>query len=189
MLELLVTLVIVGILVGVGIPSLKSGWQGSQLIAATNELQSALYLAHSEARKSGARVSICESSDGATCSATGDWSNGWIVFHDPLGDLKSNGKACDGPNQNCLLRVHSGFTDNQLTVTSLMDVSKVDINSITFTSRGLPKANDNISESGIFSVCSFDDNDDVLASRAVVLNMAGRSRVSDNTDVITCPTP
>ena len=184
--ELMITIAIVGILAVVGIPSLKTFMQGSQLIASTNELVSALHIARSEAIKQNSRVSICESSDGATCTTTGDWKNGWIVFVDATGGLVSTGAACIATGTNCLLRVHGAFNDDLLSVSGVDDNTAA-ITSFTFTSRGLPKAPNGSSRSGVFSICSFDDSNNVINSRAVVLSLAGRVRVSTDPTVISCP--
>ena len=189
--ELMITLAIVGILLVVGVPSLKTFMQGNQLIATTNELLSALHVARSEAIKLNTRVSICESSDGETCSKTGSWKNGWIVFVDGNvvnpgdlpGDLVNTGKPCSKPDTDCLLRIHGAISDK------LLSVSAANVSSFTFTSRGLPKAANGASQAGVFSLCSFDSSDNVIDSRAVILSFAGRVRVSDNQAVISCPKP
>lgn len=186
--ELMITLAIVGVLLMVGVPSLKTFVQGNQLIASTNELLSALHIARSEAIKLNSRVSICDSSDGKTCALTGDWSNGWIVFVDFDGNLANNGAPCAAINTDCLLRVHNGFNDKQLSVSGIVDSTANAIVSFTFTARGMPKDTSGVSESGVFSICIFDSSNNVTGSRAVVLSLSGRVRVSDNAAVISCPT-
>jgi type IV fimbrial biogenesis protein FimT len=185
LIELMITLFIVGILLAVGVPSLKTFMQSNQLVAASNELISALHLARSEAIKLNARVSICESSNGKTCATSGSWKDGWIVFVDANGDLANTGAACAAPNTDCLLRIHDGFTDNDLTIAGL-DANKAAISSFTFTSRGLPKAVNGASQSGVYSVCSLDGSGNTVDSRAVVLSLSGRVRVSDNA-AVSCP--
>ena len=184
--ELLITLFIVGILVSVGVPSLKSFMQSNQLVAATNELISAMHVARSEAIKANSRVTICSSDDGATCSGDDDWTDGWIVFIDANGDLAGTGTVCSAPNTDCLLRIHDGFTDDQLTVSG-KDANSADITSFTFSSRGMPKNTAGAAQSGNFSICSLDSGGNTIGSRAVVLSLSGRVRVSDNTAVISCP--
>ncbi len=191
LIELMITLIIVGILLVVGLPSLKGFMQGNQLIAATNELVSALHIARSEAIKLNSRVSICESSNGKDCAVTGKWKNGWIVFVDGAlptpGDLKNTGVACTTTTgTDCLLRIHRAFSDNQLSVTGL-DQNSAAISAFTFTSRGLPKDATGASASGVFSVCSFDSSNAVIGSRAVILSLSGRVRISDNPAVVSCP--
>lgn len=187
LIELLIALSIVGILLMVGVPSLKTFVQNNQLIASTNELISALHVARSEAIKLNSRVSICSSSNGTSCSGSSNWQNGWIVFVDADGMLDGTGAACTATGTDCLLRVHDSFNDNQLTVKGVDTNTSAVVTSFTFTSRGLPKASNGAATSGVFSICSLDSNNAVVGSRAVVLGLSGRVRVSDNAAVITCP--
>jgi type IV fimbrial biogenesis protein FimT len=186
LIELMITLFIVGILLAVGVPSLKTFMQSNMLVASTNELLSALHVARSEAIKLNTRVSICDSSNGTSCGLTGDWSNGWIVFVDAGGNLAGTGLPCTAANTDCLLRVHDAISDDQLSISGV-DANSAAITSFTFTARGMPKNTAGISESGTFSICSFDDGNNVIGSRAVVLSLSGRVRVSDNPAVISCP--
>ncbi len=188
MIELVITMAIVGILITVGVPNLKSFLQGNRLIAATNELVSALHIARSEAIKLNSRVSICPSTDDSTCTGGNSWANGWVVFVDADSNLAGTAAACVATNTDCLLRVHSGFDDNQLMVTGLDN--NVNISSLTFSSRGLPTANigaDGAYQLGVFSLCRLDDGGVTVDSRAVVLSLPGRARISDNAAVTTCP--
>lgn len=192
LIELLITLVIVSILLVIGLPSLKSFMQGNQLVASANELISGFNVARSEAIKRNDGVTICESTDGATCSAgTGSWEDGWIVFVDTGPNQTSSGVVCppaDGDDPNCLLRSHAAFNDNQLTIKGV-DAAAVStvINSVTFNSRGLPRSSAGLAQASNFSVCSLDGAGGTRDSRAVVVGFTGRVRVSDNAAVITCP--
>lgn len=186
--ELLITLVIIGVLLTVGVPSLKSFMQGSQLVASTNELHSALHFARSESVRANANVTICSSDDGVACSDSANWRDGWIAFMDYTGAGASTGAGCTAAGAvggDCLIRVNDGFTDKQLSVSGT-DSNAAAITEFTFNARGLTTVG-GISQSGTFSVCSFDDSDNVVGSRAVVLSLSGRARVSDNTAVINCP--
>jgi len=80
LLELMMTVAVAAILVVVGIPGMRSLVQNNRAAAASNSLVSALNLARSEALKRGTSVSVCASSDGASCSS--DWAQGWIVATD-----------------------------------------------------------------------------------------------------------
>ncbi len=184
--ELLITLAIVGILMTVGVPSLRSFMQRNQLIASSNELLSAFHVARSEAIKLSTRVSICSSDNGTTCSLSNDWTKGWIVFVDSSGNLTNTGLPCTAIGQDCLLRVHSAITDSRLSVSGV-DANNNVIKSFTFNARGVPKNIVGDAESGVFSVCSFDDSNSVINSRAMILSISGRVRISDDPVVITCP--
>lgn len=80
--ELIVTITVLAILVTVGIPQFQGLVQGNRATSAANELLGSLQFARSEAVKRSRPVTICPSSDQATCSGS-DWSVGWIIREDP----------------------------------------------------------------------------------------------------------
>lgn len=185
--ELIIALMIVGILTVVGVPTLKTFMQNNRLIAASNELLASFHLARTEALKLNSRVTICESTDGTTCSTTGSWRTGWIVFVDADGNLNGTGTACAASGTDCLLRTHAGYSDPQLLITGI-DEGGAAVSSITFTSLGLPKQVSGASQSGVFNLCVLDNGGSTINSRAMVLSLSGRVRISDNPAVITqCP--
>ena len=77
LIELMVTLAVVGILVVVAVPAMVFMINSNRLAGTTGELTSSLQLARSEAVRRGASVTICGSTNGTDCNST-DWSN-WIV--------------------------------------------------------------------------------------------------------------
>ena len=81
LLELMITLLIAGIILSIGVPSFRGVMQNQRMTTATNEMVMSLNLAKSEAIKRVAYVSICKSSNGVTCGdAATSWNDGWIVF-------------------------------------------------------------------------------------------------------------
>ena len=82
LLDLLTTVVVLGILLTVGIPSFAHIMRNNRIAASTNELVVALTFARSEAMKRGDIVTTCSSVDEDTCAGDEDWSTGWIVFVD-----------------------------------------------------------------------------------------------------------
>lgn len=82
MLELMVTLVVLAILLGIGVPSFQSVIRNNRIAAATNELVGALTYARSEAMKRGDAVTVCPTEDEESCAGSNDWATGWIVFVD-----------------------------------------------------------------------------------------------------------
>ena len=179
LIEIMVVLAIFGILARIALPGLGGMVEGKQLVAGTNGLLSALHVARSEAIKSNARVTICESDDSSTCSTSGSWKDGWIVFFDADGDGTGTGAECTAANTDCLIRIHEGYDDTDLTISGT-DPGGIAIQSITFTSRGLPKNVDGSPQSGTFLICGD-------GGRAVVLSLSGRVRITDNPAVMTCP--
>ena len=78
LIELMVTLAVIAILAVVAVPATQTLVNGNRLAGTTGELTSALHLARSEAVRRSARVTMCRSSDGATCAAGANWER-WIV--------------------------------------------------------------------------------------------------------------
>lgn len=62
--------------------ALGSVTQSLRLTAASNDMLAQLRLARSEAIKRNGRVAMCKSADGALCTLSGGWHQGWLVFHD-----------------------------------------------------------------------------------------------------------
>ena len=80
LMELVITLAILGVLTTIAIPSFRSFTRSSQVTSSVNDLVSALNLARSEAVTRGTRVTVCMSADQASCTTTGSWAQGWIVY-------------------------------------------------------------------------------------------------------------
>lgn len=91
MIELMVTLVLLGILVGVGIPSFNVIMVNSRTSGLANDLTSAINLARSEAVKRAEQVTVCPSDDATTCS--GAWTDGWIAIVDASSEVLRTWRA------------------------------------------------------------------------------------------------
>jgi len=79
--DLIVTSAVASVL-GIGAVGMASLVRDARMTTAVNQLMGDLSLARSESIKRRAVVTLCKSSDGATCTAAGGWQNGWIVFAD-----------------------------------------------------------------------------------------------------------
>jgi len=82
LIELMITLLLAAIILALGVPGFQDIVRNNRAATQSNELVAALSLARSEAVKRGARVSLCPSTDQATCTGGTNWANGWIVFRD-----------------------------------------------------------------------------------------------------------
>lgn len=78
LIELMVTIVVIGVLLGIVVPSFTDMTLTSKLRTQVMELQAGALLARSEAIKRNQPVRFCASNDGETCS--GDWVDGWVVL-------------------------------------------------------------------------------------------------------------
>ena len=74
LIELMVTVTVLAILMGVGIPSFRSFVQGQKVKSATHDLMTALTLARSEAVKRNTNVTLAPTTADA-------WASGWTVNH------------------------------------------------------------------------------------------------------------
>lgn len=81
LMELMVTVAIMGILAAIAAPSLRDTIRSIRMTGYANDVISDLSLARSEAAKQNVPVYLCSSSDGATCTGSG-WAGGWIVYAD-----------------------------------------------------------------------------------------------------------
>jgi len=90
LLEMLVTMGIVGILMTFALPGMNTFIKNNRLTTQINSLVSHLQYARSLAIKKHRQIIVCASSDGTTCS--GSWNDGWIVFNDDdgSGDITGN---------------------------------------------------------------------------------------------------
>lgn len=78
--ELMVTLVVLAVLIGIAVPSFSGMIRDNRNLALRNELTGALQLARSEAVKRRTDVVICRSNaDNDACTNGTDWSGGWLM--------------------------------------------------------------------------------------------------------------
>ena len=120
-------------------------FDSNRMISNSNDLVAGINIARSEAIKQQIRVTLCQSADTASCTGSGQWEDGWIVFQDP------NGNASVDASER-ILRLNAGADGGDVTIRS-NDVGNQIANSVSFTSRGLPKALNGGSQSGTFRIC------------------------------------
>ena len=77
--DLMITVAVAAVILSVGVPSFRGMVQNNRTVTHTNDLVTSLNLGRSEAIRRGATISLCSSTDGATCSGSNDWSTGWII--------------------------------------------------------------------------------------------------------------
>jgi type IV fimbrial biogenesis protein FimT len=94
--ELMFALTVLGILVAIAVPSFRGASLSSRLSAIANDLHASVQIARSEAIKSNTTVTLCTSTDGTSCAASGDWEQGWIVLDVNDNVLDSHAALQDG---------------------------------------------------------------------------------------------
>jgi type IV fimbrial biogenesis protein FimT len=167
-LELMITLLIAAVLLGLAVPAFGGMWRDSQRTVAVNAFVHGIYLARTTAVMQGQVVSICRTSDGETCSnQTADWQRGWMVFvnldrDDP--PVRDDGEPV-------------------LAVQAAWDAGTITSNRRSYSFR--PHQHRVINGSVVFC-----DRRGSTQARAVIINKAGRPRVarhdSDNRP-LRCP--
>jgi type IV fimbrial biogenesis protein FimT len=106
--ELLITMLLIGIILSIGVPSMSGFMQNSRITGTANDLHSSFNLARSEAARSKSNITICASAnsmDAAAACGGATFDDGWIIFVDLNGDL-----ARGGFGEN-VLRAHPAIPD------------------------------------------------------------------------------
>ena len=83
LIELMITIVVLAVLLGIGVPSFQETIRLNRTAAVTNDLVTGLQFARSEAIRRGQAVRFCAgANDGATTCNAGNLNNGWYVTTD-----------------------------------------------------------------------------------------------------------
>lgn len=88
LIELMVTVAIIAILAMLAAPSFNEAILSNKLASFANNFVASATLARGEAVKRNAVVTLCvvATDTSKTCTTSGDWQQGWIVFNDINGD-------------------------------------------------------------------------------------------------------
>jgi type IV fimbrial biogenesis protein FimT len=78
--ELLMTLTLVALIIGLGLPSFSGIVARSRMHVEINALFHAIHVARKESIMRKRVVSLCPSLDGLNCEPGRDWSTGWLMF-------------------------------------------------------------------------------------------------------------
>ena len=91
--ELLITMLMIGIILSIGVPNMSGFMQNSRITGTANDLHASFQLARSEAARSKSNITICASANSMDAAAAcgGTFNDGWIIFIDLNGDLARGG--------------------------------------------------------------------------------------------------
>ena len=91
LLELLVTLTVAATLLLIAVRNFRDAIHRNQVSSASNALLAGLAYARTEAINRSQLVSMCPSSDGASCTTGGQaFESGWIIYTYPAGTASAN---------------------------------------------------------------------------------------------------
>ena len=167
LIELVVTLAIMGILMSVAIPNYQTFVMSSRMSAQANEFMTALGFTRSEAIKRATRVTLCKSNDSLMCTTAGTWAQGWIIFTD-------GGTAGVIGGTDTVLQTHGPLEGS----TSFVGSGGTLANYISYDSTAIGAT------SGSFSLCP--PSPATVAGRDIVISNSGRARVQ-NPPATACP--
>ncbi len=153
--ELLITLLLVSLTFGLGVPSFARIAADQRLRAQLDPLFHAVHRARKSSITRRQVVTLCPSEDGSDCSDAADWSRGWILFVNADRDFPAR-----RDDDEALLAVHRG--DPRVRITA---------NRRSFTLRGTGLRATN----GTLVVC---DRAGRARPRALVISYTGRPRVA-----------
>ena len=87
-LELMITVAVLSILLGIGVPGFTGLIRNNRIATQTNNLIGALNYARAETAVRGQPVTLCAANaDRSACSGNNNWTNGWIIFTDRNGNV------------------------------------------------------------------------------------------------------
>jgi type IV fimbrial biogenesis protein FimT len=91
--ELLITMVVIGMILAIGVPNLGDFRRNSRITAAANDLHGTFLLARSEAARAKQNITLCASAApmGAALCDGASFDEGWILFVDINGDIERSG--------------------------------------------------------------------------------------------------
>ena len=160
--ELLVVLTLSSILALLAVPSMTAMINTQRSISLGNAFLAGLNLARNEAIKRNARTVLCKSSDGLSCTTSGGWQQGWIMFH----DVNNNGLRDVGEQ---VIQSQAAVSQG-LSLTGNTNVA----NYVSYSASGSSKLISGAFQAGTFSLCL----DPVVVGdvRQIVLSSTGRAR-------------
>ncbi len=106
LIEMLVTIAVLGILVAAALPSMVDIIRSNRASSEVNALLTMMTLTRSEAIKRNQTVTACKTADGLSCSAAATWADGVLVFVDTDGDGAYDSTAT-GDDEETLIAVES----------------------------------------------------------------------------------
>lgn len=175
LLELLVTVAVMGIIATTAIPSLVDIIKDSRISSSLINLKSDLYLTRSAAIRYNRHAVMCTSNDTNTnCSDSADWENGWMVFVDANKDGECN--SIDGicEDGGKVIKVGSGITNKDLKLQGY----KHRTYRIRYDPEGFSYA-----FNGTIIAC---DNRGVKKARGLVISNTGRVRSTYEDEKLKC---
>lgn len=159
LIELLVTMTVLALVLGIGVPGLRDFVLNNRQVSAVNEMVASMQYARTESVARNGFVSLCPSSNQTGCTG-GNWDTGWIIFSDLDGDGSVDG-------DDTVVRAVEPLNN--------LDFSS-DVAALTYRRNGRSTA------TGTFTLC---DARGDSHGKVILMDLAGRPRVQKLTG--SCP--
>ena len=196
LIELMTVVALTGVLLGVGLPAMRTFSFDNRITTQINAFSSSLSLARSEAVKSNQNVVVCPSINGSTCASAGtDWNKGYLTFIDRANSATANqvdddggGNASDDPcgpdagddtKDDCILSYIQELSPSTTTLKSTASFA----NFISYDALGRSNT------SGLFVICDHRGDE---SAKALVVSTTGRVSVTTkftNGNPLKCASP
>ncbi|SFM60513.1 GspH/FimT family pseudopilin [Marinobacter zhejiangensis] len=170
--ELLTALFVLAVAVSLAVPSFRQMIQNNRMASQINLVTSLVSFARSEAAKRpNVVITTCPSADLATCAASANWEQGWVIFVDIDGD-----RVVDAGDGDAVLYTAGPISGgNTLRVSGLTNT-----NYVQFFGNGEPVPPSlGAGASGTFTLC---DSRGAEVSRNVVVMESGQTRLARDTN-------
>ena len=119
LIELMVALAVLAIAMAISAPQFSQWGRGTRVVTQGADIQNALAYARSESLRRGVRVAVCRSAApravNPTCSSTGTWADGWLVFVDNVHITGNTAGTVDG--SDTVLRIGDTVAGSTVEVT------------------------------------------------------------------------
>ncbi|MEL7186953.1 MAG: GspH/FimT family pseudopilin [Pseudomonadota bacterium] len=156
--ELMIVLAVASILLSVGVPSFRGVMMDNRLVSDTNQFVASISLARSSAVRFQRDATICVSANTSatvpTCTASTDWSQGWMVWVDKNRDAITTADE--------VVSVFAPLNDS-------LSFTAANVNRFTYDSRGFGST-----PADDLTLC---DNRSGESGRVIKVNAIGRTSV------------
>ncbi|MGH1471401.1 MAG: GspH/FimT family pseudopilin [Cellvibrionaceae bacterium] len=168
--ELMMTLMVIGVVLAIAVPSMSTLIKNNRQTSRVNELVSLINYSRSQAVGLNTEVTLCGSNDGATCNSA-NWETGGLI-------IKGIATSGTTPASTDILKIiepqSSGSTLRRITSAATAP-SSFDSSIIRFEKTGRMNGDDASS----FTLC--DDRGDTKA-KGIVINGSGQARTAKDSD-------
>lgn len=162
--EVMVVMLVFSLCLTQAVPAMSRVVDNVRIKTGMSALMDSLHLTRSEAIRRNARVVLCKSVSGNTCTLNGAWERGWIIFQDV------NGNGVVDPGEDVLRREASLPSNLRMVGNTTVD------DYIAYTGLGKTTLNSGAFQAGTITVCQPSaQKTDVYQ---IVINSSGRVRAA-----------